>query len=219
MAKTDLEKVPTAPASTSTTSAFTRVSQSVGVIPITTSLNNRDDITPTPASSTGSDSPPTLRRPPFEADEVDNDEEDTDANDAFAWPTHSSYDEQRQLLGTEEESSDHATSEEEELMMEDYKSSPKMLSSSASNSAGKRSVWSITREQINYYTTQFFCLQSDPHGVIPGAEAKEFFERSKLPINDLRKIWQLSDVSQVDSNRNREATKYFSCQRKGRNNL
>ena len=64
-------------------------------------------------------------------------------------------------------------------------------------SSGKRSVWSITREQINYYTTQFFCLQSDPLGVIPGAEAKEFFERSKLPITDLRKIWQLSDVSQV----------------------
>ena len=55
----------------------------------------------------------------------------------------------------------------------------------------------MTREQINYYTTQFFCLQSDPNGVIPGTEAKEFFERSKLPINDLRKIWQLSDVSQV----------------------
>ena len=35
-------------------------------------------------------------------------------------------------------------------------------------SSGKRSVWSITREQINYYTTQFFCLQSDPKGVIPG---------------------------------------------------
>ena len=61
----------------------------------------------------------------------------------------------------------------------------------------KRSIWSMTREQINYYTTQFFCLQSDPNGVIPGTEAKEFFERSKLPINDLRKIWQLSDVSQV----------------------
>ena len=55
----------------------------------------------------------------------------------------------------------------------------------------------MTREQINYYTTQFFCLQSDPNGVIPGTEAKEFFERSKLPINDLRKIWQLSDVSEV----------------------
>ena len=61
----------------------------------------------------------------------------------------------------------------------------------------KKSIWSMTREQINYYTTQFFCLQSDPNGVIPGTEAKEFFERSKLPINDLRKIWQLSDVSQV----------------------
>ena len=33
-----------------------------------------------------------------------------------------------------------------------------------------------------------------------GAEAKEFFERSKLPITELRKIWQLSDVSQVRKN-------------------
>ena len=106
----------------------------------------------------------------------------------------------RQLLGTEEESSDHATSDEEEIMMENFSSSgllPATTAATLSFCSGKRSVWSITREQINYYTTQFFCLQSDPHGVIPGAEAKEFFERSKLPITDLRKIWQLSDVSQV----------------------
>ena len=106
----------------------------------------------------------------------------------------------RQLLGTEEESSDHATSDEEELMMENFSSGLPSTSGatiSSCSSSGKRSVWSITREQINYYTTQFFCLQSDPHGAIPGAEAKEFFERSKLPIADLRKIWQLSDVSQV----------------------
>ena len=80
--------------------------------------------------------------------------------------------------------------------MENYPASSSSGTTSATSGAGKRSVWSITREQINYYTTQFFCLQSDPQGVIPGAEAKEFFERSKLPIADLRKIWQLSDVSQ-----------------------
>ena len=70
-------------------------------------------------------------------------------------------------------------------------------SASSGGGGSKRSVWSITREQINYYTTQFFCMQSDPNGVIPGALAKEFFEKSRLPINELRKIWQLSDVSQV----------------------
>ena len=79
----------------------------------------------------------------------------------------------RQLLGTEEESSDHATSEEEELMMENFPTSNVVASTMASMVAsGKRSVWSITREQINYYTTQFFCLQSDPKGVIPGTTKK-----------------------------------------------
>ena len=81
----------------------------------------------------------------------------------------------RQLLGTEEESSDHATSEEEELMMENFPTSNVVGSTMASMVAsGKRSVWSITREQINYYTTQFFCLQSDPKGVIPGMNYEIF---------------------------------------------
>ena len=109
-------------------------------------------------SSTTSDSPPTLRRPPVEGDD-DDDNDDLDASsnqgdNAFAWPTHNSYDEQRfvaflvrqplmaffskltlffrQLLGTEEESSDHASSEEEELLMENYSSGP----SSASVTSG-----------------------------------------------------------------------------------
>jgi len=182
-----------------TTSAFTRVSNTVvGVVPNTASLGNiRDEVTPTPVSSTTSDSPSTLRRPPFGSDEDDENDPDASSNqgdNAFAWPTHNSYDEQRQLLGTEEESSDHASSEDEELLMENYSAGP--ASSTVNSGGSKRSIWSMTREQINYYTTQFFCLQSDPNGVIPGTEAKEFFERSKLPINDLRKIWQLSDVSQ-----------------------
>ena len=45
--------------------------------------------------------------------------------------------------------------------------------------SGGRSVWAITKEQLNYYTTQFFNMQPNPAGVIPGALAKEFFERSK----------------------------------------
>ena len=38
-------------------------------------------------------------------------------------------------------------------------------------------------------------MQPNPRGVIPGVLAKEFFEKSRLPINELRKIWQLSDVT------------------------
>jgi len=38
-------------------------------------------------------------------------------------------------------------------------------------------------------------MQPNPGGVIPGTLAKEFFEKSRLPISELRVIWQLSDVS------------------------
>ena len=53
-----------------------------------------------------------------------------------------------------------------------------MRAASGGGSSG-RSVWAITKEQLNYYTTQFFNMQPNPAGVIPGALAKEFFERSK----------------------------------------
>ncbi|QQP36976.1 Putative LOC100161177, partial [Caligus rogercresseyi] len=58
-----------------------------------------------------------------------------------------------------------------------------------------KSIWSITKEQLAYYTSQFRGMQPHPGGVIHGPLAKEFFEKSRLPINELRKIWQLSDVS------------------------
>ncbi len=76
-------------------------------------------------------------------------------------------------MGTEEESSERQSSDEEE----------------------DKNPWTITREQTNYYTTQFLTMQPNPRGSIPGALAKEFFEKSRLPIAELRKIWQLSDVT------------------------
>lgn len=94
--------------------------------------------------------------------------------DAFSWPSHSHYDENRQLLGTEEESSERQSSDEEDP---------------------DKNCWLITAEQLNYYVTQFKVMQPNPRGVIPGALAKEFFEKSRLPITELRKIWQLSDVT------------------------
>ena len=84
----------------------------------------------------------------------------------------------RQLLCTEEESSDRCSSDEDD---------------------DKASAWNITREQLNYYTTQFFSMQPNPRGVIRGETAKEFFEKSCLPITELRKIWQLSDVTKDGS--------------------
>ena len=100
----------------------------------------------------------------------------------------------RQLLGTEEESSDRASSEDE-LLCEEEDTEGSSLNKKDFSNQQSRSVWAITKEQLNYYTTQFFNMQSNPGGVIPGTLAKEFFEKSRLPISELRIIWQLSDVS------------------------
>ena len=94
------------------------------------------------------------------------------------------------LLGTEEESSERPSSDDDE---EGNKSTGERGGGHASSSP-----WNITREQLNYYTTQFFSMQSNPRGVVPGHEAKEFFEKSRLPITELRRIWQLSDINKVE---------------------
>lgn len=126
--------------------------------------SDQDSASPTP-SSTGSDSqPPTpvVPGPP-------------QGTDAFSWPSHGAYDENRQLLGTEEESSEVGGSSEDEEQ--------------------EKNVWLITQEQYSYYVTQFRAMQPNPRGLIPGTQAKEFFEKSRLPIQELRQIWQLSDVT------------------------
>ncbi|XP_057665271.1 ralBP1-associated Eps domain-containing protein 1 [Diorhabda carinulata] len=83
--------------------------------------------------------------------------------------------EQRQLLGTEEESSEkHSSEEDTEVSSE---------------------VWTITNEQREYYTNQFRSLQPDTNALLAGPIARTFFEKSRLPIHELRKIWQLADVT------------------------
>ena len=99
----------TAPAgstpATAAPSAFHRVgnqgnpnaNQSQGVVP--KHIIDRNT-TPTPVSSTTSESPPTLKRPPFDGDDDEryrdqDSPNSTDQDNAFAWPTHNSYDEQR----------------------------------------------------------------------------------------------------------------------------
>ncbi|CAB4058588.1 REPS [Lepeophtheirus salmonis] len=97
----------------------------------------------------------------------------------FSWPSNANYEEERELLGTEEESSEIPSSDDEEDV----------------DRGCSKDVWAITKEQLTYYTSQFLAMQPNPRGVIPGALAKEFFEKSRLPIMELRQIWQLSDVS------------------------
>ncbi|KAK4874129.1 hypothetical protein RN001_013489 [Aquatica leii] len=83
--------------------------------------------------------------------------------------------EQRQLLGTEEESSDRHSSEDDTEISNE--------------------VWTITPEQKEYYTAQFRSLQPDSNALLAGSIARLFFEKSRLPVQELRKIWQLADVT------------------------
>lgn len=79
------------------------------------------------------------------------------------------------LIGTEEESSDRHSSEEDTEVPNE--------------------VWTITAEQKKYYTAQFKTLQPDTNALLAGTVARMFFEKSRLSVPELRKIWQLSDVT------------------------
>ncbi|XP_037810849.1 uncharacterized protein LOC119603054 isoform X1 [Lucilia sericata] len=85
-------------------------------------------------------------------------------------------DEHRQLLGTEEESSDRHSSDDE-------------------NETDLETVYQITPEQREYYFKQFKAVQHDPNGLLSGQVARVFFEKSRIPVEELRHIWQLCDVT------------------------
>ncbi|XP_015609171.1 ralBP1-associated Eps domain-containing protein 1 isoform X2 [Cephus cinctus] len=90
--------------------------------------------------------------------------------------------EQRQLLGTEEESSERHSSDEAD-------------GDGDGSGFPPEEVWTISEEQLDYYTTQFNLLQSGPEGLLAGTVARTFFEKSRLPVAELRRIWQLADVT------------------------
>jgi hypothetical protein len=85
--------------------------------------------------------------------------------------------EQRQLLGTEEESSDKHSSDEDE------------------DDLDLDALYQITPEQKEYYLKQFRTVQPDVSGLLSGVVAKIFFEKSRIPVDELRRIWQLCDVT------------------------
>ncbi|CAE1318285.1 REPS [Acanthosepion pharaonis] len=68
-------------------------------------------------------------------------------------------------------------------------------SSISSEAESVDDVWTISKEQREYYVKQFKTMQAELNGVILGSIAKEFFEKSKLPVHELSKIWQLSDLN------------------------
>lgn len=56
-------------------------------------------------------------------------------------------------------------------------------------------IWTIKPKLYSYYEKQFKTMEPNLNGFIIGSVAKPFFERSKLPLNELSKIWELSDVT------------------------
>ena len=50
-------------------------------------------------------------------------------------------------------------------------------------------IWTIKPKLYSYYEKQFKTMQPNINGFITGAVAKPFFERSKLPLSELSKIW------------------------------
>lgn len=50
-------------------------------------------------------------------------------------------------------------------------------------------IWTIKPKLLSYYEKQFRTMQPNINGLITGSVAKPFFERSKLPLNELSKIW------------------------------
>ncbi|XP_050347923.1 ralBP1-associated Eps domain-containing protein 1 [Nymphalis io] len=89
------------------------------------------------------------------------------------WPTNTA-EEHTRLLGTEEESSDRHSSEEE------------------GETDGE--VFAISEAQARHYAAQFAQLRPE-RGLLSGQTARLFFEKSRLSVPDLRKIWQLSDIT------------------------
>nr|SVE78083.1 EOG090X01QX [Daphnia lumholtzi] len=63
------------------------------------------------------------------------------------------------------------------------------------NDIDEEELWKISPDQLSYYKVQFKTLQTDPNGLIGGSQAKQFFEKSRLPTAELSHIWQLSDVT------------------------
>jgi hypothetical protein len=57
-------------------------------------------------------------------------------------------------------------------------------------------VWTISDQQLRYFHSKFVELSGGTCRPLAGSEVRSFLEKSKLPLLDLKKIWQLSDLDQ-----------------------
>lgn len=50
-------------------------------------------------------------------------------------------------------------------------------------------IWSMNEEQSKYYEEQFTSMQPNPKALLSGSIARSFFEKSRLPLHELKEIW------------------------------
>lgn len=105
-------------------------------------------------------------------------------------------------MGTEEESSDRHSSDD------DPNDESITVTSSHNNSHHHSAappppppidpndlLYAITDDQRAYYTKQYQVVQKDPVGNVTGPVARVFFEKSRIPVEELRHVWKLCDVT------------------------
>lgn len=57
------------------------------------------------------------------------------------------------------------------------------------SSANGVGIWSMNEEQSKYYEEQFLSMQPNPKALLSGSVARSFFEKSRLPLHELKEIW------------------------------
>lgn len=57
------------------------------------------------------------------------------------------------------------------------------------SSANGIGIWSMNEEQSKYYEEQFASMQPNPKALLSGTIARSFFEKSHLPLHELKEIW------------------------------
>nr|CAG4644592.1 EOG090X01QX [Leptodora kindtii] len=176
------------------------------------------DTGPSPLLSLEDDSSPPLTDVDSEDPQCDT-ESPTPTNSAASIDPQNYWqgtEEHRELLATEGEEDDDDEEDEQNLEgdkqieLVEISSSESDAGSSANHSSNsdagnsytndveeidEEELWKISSEQLAYYKGQFKTLQPDPSGLLGGSQAKQFFEKSRLPLTELSRIWKLSDVT------------------------
>ena len=81
--------------------------------------------------------------------------------------------------------------------MGDHEGAVQLLCHPVQSDAGKPTrshTWDAGEQFLPHTSFDHFLSQYSP---LFSLQAKEFFEKSRLPIQELRQIWQLSDVTKV----------------------